>query len=377
LGKATGGEGGPCYGNGTCDVGLTCYSKTCVRVTGAEAGAGQDGGRVDGAADGVSSGGAGGSSVAGAGGAGASGAAGGAGGVAAAGAGGGTAGGAGGSAAAGAGGATGGSGGAGDAGLPLPAVATGHLQAWLTADKGVVCANGEVTTWLDESGKHRDAVKGSHLGPKCPTTLHRLAGMNLPYFSAPGTSAPFVDETLDVDLAFLAGTDYTIFVVERRWADRTPTSGQNEMLIGTDLPTDVNATCPSAGDQISLGYGYYDGFPTLGFESVCYMPFSGTRGRVPDASALPPSPAVVDMLRLSQNVEASPTVWQNGVKVNGGAASGGPASGFVGGSIGRAFGTHTDNRFQGDIAEVVIFDAGLTDLDVQQMNAYFKAHWQL
>ena len=365
LGKASGSEGGSCYGNATCDVGLTCYSSICVRVTPADGGAGQDGGRDDGAAESVSSAGAAGSALAGKGGGGASGATAGAAGSVAGG----------GGAAAGAGG--GGSGGTTVAGLPLPAVAAGHLQAWLTADKGVDCVNGEVTTWLDQSGKHRDAVKGSHKGPQCPATLHTLAGAQLPYFSAPGTAPPFNDETLDLDLAFLAGTDYTIFVVERRWADRTPASGQNEELIGTDLPTDINASCPSAGKQIDLGYAFYDGFPTLGYESICYQPFSGTRGRVPDAASLPPSPTAVDMLLLSQNVADSPTVWQNGVKVNGGAASGGPGSGFVGGSIGRAFGTHTDNRFQGDIAEIVIFDAGLADADVQQMNAYFKAHWHL
>jgi hypothetical protein len=71
------------------------------------------------------------------------------------------------------------------------------------------------------------------------------------------------------------------------------------------------------------------------------------------------------MLRLAQNVEASPTVWQNGLKVNCGAASGGPGSGFVGGSIGRALGVDFDNRFQCDIAEVIIFDARLADPDVQ------------
>jgi hypothetical protein len=83
------------------------------------------------------------------------------------------------------------------------------------------------------------------------------------------------------------------------------------------------------------------------------------------------------MLRLAQGTAASPTVWQNGVKVNGGGASGGPGAGFVGGSIGRAFGVDGENRFQGDIAEIVIFDAALSDTEAQQMLAYFKAHWQL
>jgi len=264
-----------------------------------------------------------------------------------------------------------------DAAAPLPAVAAGHLQAWLTADRGVTCLNGEVTLWADQSGNHRDANHGSHKGPQCPSTLHALAGVNLPYFSAPGTTAPFVDETLDFGLAFLTGTDYTIFVVERRWADRMFGGGSNEELIGTDVPNDLNPACPAAGYQINLGYVYYDGFPALNYESVCYRPFSGTRGQVPAAAALPPSPTAVDMLRLAQATAASPTVWQNGVKINGGGASGGPGSAFVGGSIGRAVGVDAENRFQGDIAEIVIFDAALTDTEAQQLLAYFKMHWHL
>jgi hypothetical protein len=264
-----------------------------------------------------------------------------------------------------------------DAAASLPAVGAGHLQAWLTADRGVTCTAGEITLWTDQSSNHRDANHGSHKGPQCPPTLHALAGVNLPYFSSPGTTAPFVDETLDFNLAFLTGTDFTIFVVERRWADRSFGGGNNAFLIGTDMPNDLTPSCPAAGYQIDLGYSYYDGFPTLNYESVCYRPYSGTRGQVPAAAALPPSPTVVDMLRLDHAAAASPTVWQNGVKVNGGGASGGPGSGFVGGSIGRAFGVDAENRFQGDIAEIVIFDVALSDAEAQQMLAYFKLHWQL
>jgi hypothetical protein len=263
-----------------------------------------------------------------------------------------------------------------DAGVHPPAVAPGHLQLWLTADRGVTCVDGEVTSWADQSGKGHDATRGSHKGPQCPAELHDLARVNLPYFSAPGTMAPFSEETLDVNLSFLANTEFTIFAVERRWADWTPASGKNAMLVGTDTPN-ASGTCPGAGYQINLGYVYYDGYPALGFESACYRPYTGTRGRAPDASAIPPSPVAIDMVRLWQDAGASPTVWQNGVKINVGGASGGPGSGFVGGSIGRAFGTTGDNRYQGDIAEVMIFDAALNDGERVEMEAYFSAHWQL
>ncbi len=151
---------------------------------------------------------------------------------------------------------------------------------------------------------------------------------------------------------------------------------RNEELIGTDAPAGANG-CPSSGFQISLGYAFYDGYPALGYESLCYQPLTGTRGQSPATPAQPPAPTTYDMLRLAQNTSASPVVWQNGSKFNGGAASGGSATEFAGGSIGRAFSTASENRFQGDIAEVIVFDSALSDDQAQQMGAYFKQHWGL
>jgi hypothetical protein len=270
---------------------------------------------------------------------------------------------------------------AADAGLPLPDVAPGHLQLWLKADVGVTCANDQITQWADQSGNSRNASNGAHTGPECPTTGHAQAGTNLPFFSAPVAAAPpYNNGTLDVNLAFLDGTEFTIFVVERRWHD-SPPGGNDELLVGSDFPNDTAPSCGDGGtaiDLLTFGYVYYDGFPALGYESDCYRPFTGTRGRATDASVPPPSPIVLDMFRLWEDAGASPTIWQDGVKINGGGASGGPGKGLVGGSIGRAVGyTGGDHRFDGDIAEVVIFDIGLTDAERQQMEAYFKAHWNL
>jgi hypothetical protein len=266
---------------------------------------------------------------------------------------------------------------ASDAGLPLPAIEPGHLKVWLTADRGVTCTSTEgVTVWADQSGNGRNATNGSHKGPECPTTGHALNGTNLLYFSAPGTTAPYFDETLDLPLEFLNGTEFTIFVVERRWED-SPAHGPNRMLLGTDYPYDGSTACPGAGDLITFGYVYYDGFPALDYESQCYSPASGTRGRAPDASVLPPSPIALDMLWLFLEAGAGPTVWQNGVKINGGGSSGGPGVSLLGGSIGRAFANTSDNRFIGDIAEVVIFDVGITDAERLEMEGYFNEHWNL
>jgi hypothetical protein len=266
-----------------------------------------------------------------------------------------------------------------DSGLPLPPIEPSHLQLWLTADRGVSCANGEITDWADQSGHARAVTSGSHKGPECPASGHALAGVNLPYFSAPpapGDAGPFDDETLDVDFSFLTNTDYTIFVVERRWEDRPGPRG--ELILGTDYPSGAYIKGGNNGCQIDFGYVYYDGKPALDSETVCYLPYSGTRGPRPWVPSPPPAPASYDMVRLTQKVAVSPTVWQNGTQINIGGASGGRASGFKGGSIGRALGvTDIDERFIGDIAEIVVFNVGLTDPERLQMEAYFKAHWQL
>jgi hypothetical protein len=265
-----------------------------------------------------------------------------------------------------------------DAGLPLPPVGAGHLQLWVTADRGVTCTNGEVTAWADQSGRKRDATSGSHKGPQCAAAGHTLGGVSVPYFSAPGSTPPYNDETLDVDLRFLVSTDYTVFAVERRWADGSPGSSRTEQIVGTDIPNQASSGCPAFGYQINLGYVYYDGYPALGFESACYQPYTGTRGRAPAVPLPPPAPAAYDMLRFSQATDTSPSVWQNGVKINVGGASGGRGAGFAGGAIGRALRTGTnDDRFIGDIAEVVIFDTALTDAERLQMEAYFTTHWHL
>ena len=257
-------------------------------------------------------------------------------------------------------------------------VARSHLQLWLTADRGVRCDNGTgtIATWTDLSGHHRNATSGAHKGPACHATLHALAGVDLPYFSAPGDRPPYIDGTLDLDLGFLAHTDFTIFVVERRWADGSRVDRPNQELIGTDFNRDPRQ-CPEAGYQITLGYAYYDGIPTLNYESNCYRPWSGTRGPVPPTPALPPGPLAIDMLRLAQSHASSPTVWQNGVRINVGGASGGAGADFTGRSIGRAFESRSDNRFRGDIAEIVIFDAALGDVEAHAMEAYFREHWRL
>jgi hypothetical protein len=255
-----------------------------------------------------------------------------------------------------------------------PVVAPAHLQLWLTADQGVTCEEGTVTTWSDLSGHFRDALSGWHKGPECHAPRHALAGVDLPYFSAPGDKRPYVDGTLELDLEFLTRRDFTIFVVERRWADGPRENGPNEELLGADSGGDLH-WCRHGSYLLNLGYAYEDGSPKLSSEIRC-RPWSGTSGPAPSRPT-PPAQVKIDMLRLARAEANYPTVWQNGVMLDVRGASDDLNADFIGGSIGRAFEDRFDNRFRGDIAEIVIYDAALTDGQIRAIEAYFRQHWRL
>jgi hypothetical protein len=200
-----------------------------------------------------------------------------------------------------------------DAGSPCPALAVakanhltdvgtvgagdaGPIQLWLTAECGITCALGHVESWADESGHRRDATRsGLARGPLCEAK-HMLNGVDLPYFSSPDSGAS--DGILTVPLDWLAGTDFTLFVVERRTGDRplVAPSDLAEFFLGTDFP-DLNVQgCPpnnpNADNRLfAFGYAYYAVGaappPSILFEPFCH-PFSAPVGpHDPDPNAAP------------------------------------------------------------------------------------------
>jgi hypothetical protein len=265
-----------------------------------------------------------------------------------------------------------GAGGTGGSGPTLPPLtAASHLQLWLTADRGVTCTASLAGTWADQSGHHRDATTpAGGMPPQCG--VHGLNDIDVPYFSAPAqASGPYTDETLDVDLSFLAGPAYTIFVVERRWADRPLAS----TLIGTTIPDEATQPACSSGtpplhQALAFGYVYYDGFPELGSNTIC----GGFKAQLPTVPAPPPAPAAFDMLRFDPAVGEQ--LWVNGTMIAS-LVDMAPQLTASGGALGRApYLSQEDDRFAGDIAEVIVFDAALSTADQQAVEGYLKAHWK-
>lgn len=267
---------------------------------------------------------------------------------------------------------------------PRPStVAPAHLRLWLTADNGVTCTAGRVTRWADHSGNSDDAVLSSgQVGPRCGSTppLHPVNGIDLPYFAAQavsdGSLANVVDGTLDVDLGFLTGSDYTIFVVERRWADT-----QSGAVLGTTVPSGVedaglNAWChPNPRNTaLAFGYAYRNGSVQLALSQGC------TGGIFAAVSSVPtPPPIALSEETFSLDRTRGHEIWSSGTPV-GTDYDPTPLAYSGGGAIGRAdfatTGLGLDNRFNGDVAEVIVYDAALQDIDRINVEKYLRTHWR-
>jgi hypothetical protein len=253
-----------------------------------------------------------------------------------------------------------------------------NLRLWLTADKGITCSSGRVTKWADQSGAGRDAtLQLGQLGPECQLmpAPHLINGMDIPYFSAPA-NGNVVDETLDVDLTFLANSAYTLFVVERRWFD-APDASWSENLLGTNIPVEANLNLDCASrppdSVLQFGYVYYQGTPQLSFDQEC----DGIQANIAAAPARPPAPVGQDTAIFDPVVGHA--VWRDGVQLLNNAFVSSlltAANGAVGRGVVMTTATGLDGRFRGDIAEVLVYDAALSDVERRAVEGYLKGHWK-
>jgi hypothetical protein len=263
-------------------------------------------------------------------------------------------------------------GGIGDVPSSPLSVAPDHLRLWLTADHGIACSTGRVAKWEDQSGRANDAwPQYGQLGPQCDLSSHRYNGVMLPYFSAPKT-ANARDETLDIDLNCLVHVQYTVFVVERRWADYQDHSSSAEYVVGTTVEgldqSNLDAGCANGAFQ--FGYAYTGGGPELVLDQDCNKAARAVK-RVPTNG-----PA-----DLSEETAEYSTSWGRALWIPGAQ----PA--YVndqtqlmkayGGAIGRGIvvDSKLDTRFRGDIAEIVIYDTALDSADMAKIEKYLALHW--
>ena len=239
------------------------------------------------------------------------------------------------------------------------------LQLWLTADKGVTCITNttpnRITTWADQSGHNHNATAATANGPQC--NKHSINSIDVPYFSAPGSAAPHNDEIFNVDLTFLLGSPYTIAIVEKRWADKSTFAS----LIGTLVPGEAQAD-PGDHDK-ALSFGYTQG--SLVVDQYYDRMLAYNQPAAPETTAH----LVIAWFEPSTGHR----LFIDGNDVDDALSDAGSALlAAQAGTIGTAnYINAFDQRFSGDIAEVIVANGALSTSALTQLGVYIKAHWGL
>ena len=264
-----------------------------------------------------------------------------------------------------------------------------HLQLWLRSDLGVDCTGNRVSTWHDQSGHGRDAHRASYpdggvaLAPHCGgATLNSRPVIS---FTAPsGVSAPYVDEVFNVDLSFVAGSDYTVLVVHRPLYPISDNLGTGLLGAVQSKPLIISickSNAPAVNDgmfDLALVHGddagtvalQYDGFPhCVPYQSTEYAPTAATID-VFEFSKLTGHTIIADGVTLfSGTAEGDDTL---AVSADAGVLS----PGVLGRDSDDGLIDHADTRYAGDIAEVIVYDAPLNS-ELGALSQYFKATWNL
>ncbi|MEM7220799.1 MAG: hypothetical protein AAF515_20725 [Pseudomonadota bacterium] len=226
-----------------------------------------------------------------------------------------------------------------------PGGVTGALHIWLRADTGVTNTAGMVRRWRDQSGNNNHAVHQTGFGELMPLLVNsnpNVAGRPTLRFNN--------NAALALDLRSLAGSDYTIFVVQGR--DRAGLA--NFYIAGDSLATNGNLV--------------------LGYEQVALLRQAHFNN---DLDATVPTYAgmpiwSIDTFRFSD--DEGRTIYQDGAAI---AMDGNlqPLVSNTGTTIGhfRAFGSAF--FYQGDIAEIVVYTRALTERNRLKVEAELAARY--
>ena len=263
-----------------------------------------------------------------------------------------------------------------------------HLQLWLRSDLGVDCSSaGRVTAWRDQSGHNRGTQSslyldgGSSLAPQCQ--IEKINTRPVVSFTDPTmTAPPYNDETSTVDLGFLgaAPSGYTIFVVYK------PTLvGDLHVrgLLGEDRIKNTNSTCPGPFfvNDGTIDLSFVDTDAGVLFDYNHYAAFGFCARALPSNSVIPEKVSVVTLTfdpASGHRVNVDGTDVFTPVGATQSEDLVGTNDGGTLAYIGReaALDAPLDNRFHGDIAEIIVYDIPLGS-EIPQMKNYFSTTWGL
>jgi hypothetical protein len=251
------------------------------------------------------------------------------------------------------------------------------LQIWLRGGFGETCTGGRLVTWADQSGKGNNATPptssdgGAGLPAQCGVA--KINDHDVVTFTAPpprdaGSATEFIDETLDTKLGFLVSSDYTFFVVHQRTLDTT------QALIATDDTFLLSSGCPGSNYEKAFFLGFNQ-FSGTGFGAGYYQGCARAIAPV-DSFVL----GHVDVSEIVFAAASGHVLYVNGAqvyKVDSGGLDLSAVSVVGRGSIGRGTDTFDDDRFHGQIAEIIGFNVALSDADRIDVEGYLKRQYGL
>jgi autotransporter-associated beta strand protein len=229
--------------------------------------------------------------------------------------------------------------------LNLGGLGTG-ASIWLDAsDLTTITADGfgKVSQWNDKSGNDRNAVQLT--GANQPTSAtNALVG---------GKSVIQMDGTatfMNVDLASLANSSYTIIALE----GRNSSKGDN-YLLGTG----------AGSANTSLHFGYRDN------TNVTLAQYGNDlNGTVAGYSS-----QQFSILVGTLDTASGHALYRDGVLLNSNANTT-PLSSALGGTVGRGFASTTPRFYAGDLGEVLVFPYALSAAEVKSMTDLLTLKWQ-
>ncbi len=247
-------------------------------------------------------------------------------------------------------------------------IQSSHLALWLAADFGVNCMQGRVAAWQNRGNVSETVAPVSgKSGPQCG--VEQIAGRAALFFDRP--NADDTDGVLTVDLnSILSGSDYTVFVVERR---QTDTEGY---ILGT---TGNSTSCDDLPD-IAYRFGYDPAYTPMSFVAGPYSTDPVQGGCIDPISQYatysPTAPAALDVEVFDQTVGHELAI--NSVVVDHNTEMT-PIDSLPAAYIGRAFNALNlgarHSRYLGDVGEIVIYNAALSDGDRALVEGYLKQRW--
>ncbi len=212
----------------------------------------------------------------------------------------------------------------------------------VNGDGSIVLNGSKIATWVDKAGGDNNAVQ---------TNIADQAVYQTNIINGKG-ALNFTTDHYDIDLSFMANSDYTIFSVIQR---NSPGS-QNYFL----------ATTPDVSDR-GLHFGYRD-------SSTATLAHFGNDIDTTVPSYTTPTPAMITGEYDSINGKTL-TIVQNNTEYKNSHASTTPLLQADNGTLGIWDRTSVKD-FRGHIAELIIFDTSLTSASYEAVQNYLSAKYQ-